>query len=116
VDGYLKASIAEMEIDALRERSNMGVEARLGKGKLWWGHLMYGYARNGDQVIVDGDKAAWVKQIFKWYVPGVGVREISRKLIYGGAPPALYRGIVHVEAAGAPNSRVMLSSHELDTM
>jgi site-specific DNA recombinase len=82
----IKASIAKMEIDAFRERTHLGVKARLKSGKLWGGHLKYGYSRDGDLLISHPEESKWVRQIFDWYVSGVGVREISRRLISVGAP------------------------------
>jgi len=82
----IKASVAKMEIDAFRERTHLGVKARLKAGKLWGGHLKYGYTRDGDQLAIHPEEAKWVRQIFDWYTSGVGVREISRRLIAEGAP------------------------------
>ena len=93
-DGYMaarnlapiKASIAKMELDAFRERSALGAKARLAAGKSWGGYKKYGYDRDGDRVIVHPEESKWVRQIFDWYVTGVGVRGIARRLIEEGAP------------------------------
>ncbi len=82
----IKASIAKMELDALRDRTSMGAKARLAAGKSWGGYKRYGYARDGDQVVVHLEEARWVRQIFDWFVTGVGVRAIARRLIAEGAP------------------------------
>ncbi len=81
----IKAAIARMEIQAIKERTAMGVKARLRAGKAW-GMPLYGYRREGDQVIEHPDEAHWVRQIFDWYASGVGVREIARRLIDEDAP------------------------------
>jgi len=83
----IKASIAEWELDSLRQRTNMGAKARLKQGKSWGGHLMFGYARDGDLVVEDPEEAEWVRNMYAWYVSGVGVRDISRRLIRDNAPP-----------------------------
>ena len=83
----IKASIAEWEIDSFRQRSHMGAKARLRQKKAWGGYLMFGYMRDGDFVLEDPEEAKWVRTIFQWYTTGIGVREISRKLIAEGAPP-----------------------------
>ncbi len=82
----IKASIAKIELEAFKERSALGVRARLTAGKSWGGYKKYGYARDGDQVVIHPEEAKWVRQIFDWHVTGAGVREIARRLITAGAP------------------------------
>ncbi len=82
----IKASIAKMELEAFRERTAMGVKARLAAGRSWAGYYRYGYARDGDNVIAHLEEAPWVQQIFEWFVSGVGVRDIARRLISANAP------------------------------
>jgi len=85
----IKANVAKMEVDAFRERTHLGMKARLRAGKCWGGYKRYGYAREGDSVIVNDEEAKWVRSIFQWYLSGVGVREIARKLIAAGAKTKL---------------------------
>jgi hypothetical protein len=62
-----------------------GIKARLKSGKLWGGHLKYGYAREDDRLLIHQEESKWVRQIFDWYFSGLGVREILRRLISIGA-------------------------------
>ncbi|MCB0020822.1 MAG: recombinase family protein [Anaerolineales bacterium] len=82
----LKAWMAELELDAIKERMTMGVKARLRAGKANTGQDRYGYERVGDEIIVVEEEAKWVRQIFDWYVAGVPVMKIRDKLIAANAP------------------------------
>lgn len=64
----------------------MGVKARLRAGKANTGQDRYGYCRNGDVIEVVEQEAFWVRQIFAWYVEGVPILEIRRRLIGFSAP------------------------------
>ena len=82
----LKASVAQMELDSLKERMTMGVKARLRAGKANTGQDRYGYRRVGGEIVVVEEEARWVRQIFAWYCERVSLAEIRRRLIEAGAP------------------------------
>lgn len=82
----LRAWVAQMELDGMKERMTMGVKARLRAGKANTGQDRYGYCRNGDVIEVVEQEAFWVRQIFAWYVEGVPILEIRRRLIGFSAP------------------------------
>ena len=82
----LKASVAQMELDSLKERMTMGVQARLRAGKANTGQDRYGYRRGGGEIVVVEEEARWVRQIFAWYCERVTIKEIRRRLIEAGAP------------------------------
>ena len=82
----LKAWVAQMELDGIKERMTMGVKARLRAGKANAGRDRYGYQRNGEIIEVVEEEAAWVRQIFAWYVEGVPLLEIRRRLVEARAP------------------------------
>lgn len=82
----VKAWVAGMELDSLKERMTMGVQARLRAGKANTGQDRYGYKREGERIVVVEEEAQWVRQIFSWYLEGVAVMEIRRRLIEAGAP------------------------------
>ena len=82
----LKAWLAEMELDAIKERMTMGVKARLRAGKANTGQDRYGYQRIGGEIVVVEEEAKWVHQIFDWYIAGVPVMKIRDKLIAANAP------------------------------
>jgi len=82
----LKAWVAGMELDGIKERMTMGVKARLRAGKANAGRDRYGYRRNGEVIEVVEDEAKWVQQIFAWYNERVPILEIRRRLIQAGVP------------------------------
>jgi len=82
----LRAWVAQMELDGMKERMTMGVKARLRAGKANTGQDRYGYQRNGDVIEVVEDEAYWVRQIFAWYLENIPFMEIRKRLITMGAP------------------------------
>lgn len=84
----IKASIGKMEIDNIKERMVMGRRARLERGELPGGTTKYGYWKTeGNQNAVDEREAKIVRQIFAWYLEGVSLMEIRRRLNAGSTPP-----------------------------
>ena len=85
----IKAAIARMELDAIKERHSLGRAARMATGKACPGgnNLAYGY-RRGDEgyAEVEPTEAEWVVQINEWYADGVPLKEIRRRLILANAP------------------------------
>lgn len=82
----LKAWVAQMELDGIKERMTMGVKARLRAGKANAGRDRYGYQRNGEIIEVVEDEATWARQIFAWYNERMPVLEMRRRLIQAGVP------------------------------
>jgi len=82
----LRAWVAQMELDGMKERMTMGVKARLKSGKANTGQDRYGYQRQGDQIVLVEEEAFWVRKIFEWYLDGCRLMEIRDRLIAGGAP------------------------------
>jgi site-specific DNA recombinase len=82
----LKAWVAQMELDGMKERMTMGVKARLRAGKANTGQDRYGYKRNGEIIEVVEEEAKWVRQIFGWYNDTTPLKEIRQRLIAANAP------------------------------
>lgn len=82
----VKAWVAGMELESLKERMTMGVKARLRAGKANTGQDRYGYQRVGEKIVVVEEEAGWVRQIFEWYNSRTALMEIRRRLIAAGAP------------------------------
>lgn len=82
----LKAWLAQVELDNIKERMTMGVKARLKAGKANSGQDRYGYRRVGEKIEVIPEEAEWVRQIFAWYIEGVPLHEMRKRLIAGNAP------------------------------
>jgi DNA invertase Pin-like site-specific DNA recombinase len=82
----LKAWVAQMELEGIKERMTMGVKGRLRAGMAIAGQDRYGYRRNGGRIEVVEDEAKWVRQIFAWYNQRVPLMEIRRRLIEAKVP------------------------------
>ena len=82
----IKAWVAQMELDGMKERMTMGVKARLRNGKANTGQDRYGYQRNGEIIDVVEEEAVWVRKVFEWYVDRVPIMEIRRRLVEADAP------------------------------
>jgi DNA invertase Pin-like site-specific DNA recombinase len=82
----LKAWVAQMELEGMRERMTMGVKARLRAGKANTGQDRYGYVRIDEHIEIVEEEAKWVRQVLEWYLQGVPKLEIRRRLIAAGAP------------------------------
>ncbi len=90
----VKAWAAKMELDAKHDRFAMGVAARLKAGKPWLMVAPFGYARQGDQLVINEAEARWVRRIWEMFAAGLPGREVRRQLLEGNAPqrmPAKYR-------------------------
>lgn len=82
----LKAWLAQVELDNIKERMTMGVKARLKAGKANSGQDRYGYKRVGEKIEIVPEEAEWVRQIFAWYIEGIPYKAIRRRLIAANAP------------------------------
>jgi site-specific DNA recombinase len=82
----LKAWVAGMELEGMKERMTMGVKARLRAGKANTGQDRFGYRRVGEKIEVVEEEAYWVRQIFAWYNERVRINEIRRRLIAANVP------------------------------
>lgn len=82
----LKAWVAQMELDGMKERMTMGAKARLRSGKATTGQDRYGYRRKDGEIVIVEKEARWVRQIFDWYIQRAPMMEIRQRLIAAGAP------------------------------
>jgi site-specific DNA recombinase len=82
----LKAWLAQMELDGMKERMTMGVKARLRRGDANTGQDRYGYRREGEIIVIVEEEARWVRKIFEWYLSGMPKMEMRRRLVEAGAP------------------------------
>ena len=82
----IKAWLAQMEIENIKERMTMGVKARLRAGKANSGQDRYGYVRNDDAIEIVEAEAFWVRHIFAWAIEKVPLTEMRQRLLAGDAP------------------------------
>jgi DNA invertase Pin-like site-specific DNA recombinase len=73
---------------AITQEMHKGYQKKLRDGFAYRIEAKYGYDRKkkSKEVLVVEEEAQWVNQIRTWYLEGVPVREISRRLIGEGVP------------------------------
>jgi DNA invertase Pin-like site-specific DNA recombinase len=82
----IRAWVAQMELDGMKERMEMGVKARLRAGKANTGQDRYGYIRIGETIQLVEEEAKWVRNIFNWYIQKTPLNQIRKHLIAEDAP------------------------------
>jgi len=82
----IRAWVAQMELDGMKERMEMGVKARLKAGKANTGQDRYGYIRIGENIHLVEEEAKWVRNIFGWYIQKTPLNQIRKRLIAANAP------------------------------
>jgi site-specific DNA recombinase len=82
----IRAWVAQMELDSMKERMEMGVKARLKAGKANTGQDRYGYIRIGENIHIVEEEAKWVRNIFEWYIQKTPLMQIRKRLIAANAP------------------------------
>jgi len=82
----LKAWLAQIELENIKERMTMGVKARLKAGKANSGQDRYGYRRVGERIEIVPEEAKWVCQIFAWYIERIPLSEMRKYLLAVNAP------------------------------
>jgi len=82
----IRAWVAEMELDGMKERMEMGVKARLKAGKANTGQDRYGYIRIGQDIHIVEEEVKWVRNIFEWYIHKTSLTQIRKRLIAANAP------------------------------
>ena len=61
----VRAWAAQMELDGMKERMEMGVKARLKAGKANTGQDRYGYIRIDEVIHIVEEEVKWVRNILK---------------------------------------------------
>lgn len=82
----IRAWVAQMELEGMKERMEMGVKARLRAGKANTGQDRYGYIRIGETIQLVEEETKWVRQIFEWYIQKTPLMQIRKRLIAADAP------------------------------
>lgn len=82
----IRAWIAQMELDGMKERLEMGVIARLKAGKANTGQDRYDYIRIGENIHLVEEEATLVRNIFAWYIQKTPLMQIRKRLIAGNTP------------------------------
>ncbi|MBC8548158.1 MAG: recombinase family protein [Anaerolineales bacterium] len=84
----IKAAIAKLELDNIRDRMLMGRKIRIERGEVPGGPVRYGYQKNDERrMVINEAEANIVRQVFDWYIMGENNMEIRRRLNASGALP-----------------------------
>ena len=84
----IKAAIAKIELDNIRDRMVRGRRAKLERGEVPGGVARYGYFKNENNSLeIYEEEARIVRKIYDWYIQGVNSMEIRRRLNALGVPP-----------------------------
>lgn len=112
-DGYiipLKNLINHIYAKDISRKSGSAIAAKQKKGEFIGARAAYGYRKDPNDknhLLVDEEAAAVVRNIFRWYADGVGVKEIVRKLEQDGIPSPGQRLVTH----GLAKSKRFSTSH-----
>ena len=83
----IKAAIAKIELDNIRDRMVMGRRVRIERGEVPGGPVRYGYAKGEDKkLIVNGEEVDVILKIVGWYIQGENNMEIRQRLNAAGIP------------------------------
>jgi len=83
-------TFAEFELEQIRERNIRGKRKKASEGKLVSHWVQYGYMKSKDgkkNIEINPIEEKIVKDIFDWYLKGMSVRDIAKKLSAKGVKP-----------------------------
>ncbi|NJC98405.1 MAG: hypothetical protein FIB03_19085 [Anaerolineae bacterium] len=82
----VRAWAAQMELEGMKERMEMGVKARLKAGRANTGQDRYGYIRIGEDIHMVEEEVKWVRNISERYIQKTSLMQIRKRLIAASAP------------------------------
>ncbi len=86
----IKAAIAKLELDNIRDRMIMGRKVRIERGEPAGGPVKYGYLKDENKrLILHEAEASIIRKIFDWYIQGENNMEIRRRLNSMGIAPRI---------------------------
>lgn len=86
----IKAAIAKLELDNIRDRMIMGRKVRIERGEPAGGPVKYGYLKDENKrLILCEAEASIIRKIFNWYIQGEHNMEIRRRLNSMGIAPRI---------------------------
>ena len=83
----IKAAMAKIELDNIRDRMVRGRRARLERGEVPGGPARYGYYKDDNNFLqIDEQESKIVKEIYDWYISGENNMQIRKRLNGEGIP------------------------------
>ena len=84
----IKAAIAKLELDNIRDRMVMGRKVRIERGEPAGGPMKYGYSKDENKkIVIHEAEASIVRKIYDLYNQGENNMEIRRRLNAAGVAP-----------------------------
>ena len=80
------AAIAQKESESISENMRWSYKHRMESGTFLPPSMAFGYRIEDRKIVIDEDKAAVVRRIFREYLDGYGMSEITRRLNVDGVP------------------------------
>lgn len=77
---YIKSAFAEGESLSASKRMSVSLRMRMQDGTYITSHAPYGYYLEDGKLFINESEAVVVRQIFEWYLSGVGINCITAKL------------------------------------
>ncbi len=85
------SQFAQEESMSISKNCRMGVTKRMMDGSYNNLSAPFGYEYQNGKLQINPEKAQIVKQIFSWYVSGIGIEEIARRLNLNGVREEIWR-------------------------
>ena len=80
----IMGGLAQEESTSISQNQKWSVRKRMQNGTFEQSVAPYGYIKCNGKLVVDSEKGAIVKQIFAWYLSGIGLTSIVEKLKQSG--------------------------------
>ena len=74
------AALAQKESESISQNMRWSYQARMKSGTFLPGSMAYGYRIENKKIIIDAEKAEIVRRIFREYLSGYGLLEITKRL------------------------------------
>ena len=82
----IMGGLAQEESTSISQNQRWSVLKRMQNGTFEQSIAPYGYVKRDGKLVVDPEKATVVRQIYAWYLSGIGISLIAQKLIRAGIP------------------------------
>lgn len=80
------AALAQKESESISQNMRWSYQARMKNGTFLPGSMAYGYRIENKKIVIDMEKAEVVRRIFREYLSGLGLLEITKRLNADGIP------------------------------
>lgn len=86
----IMGGLAQEESTSISQNQKWSVRKRMQNGSYQAPSIAYGYKKEDGKIVIDEPKAKMVKQIFEWYLSGIGITTIAAELNKRNVPTSMY--------------------------